>query len=148
MDLHPYIAWFDAHPLEARAIAPDVLLLFSAVEALLIAFFFVAWSKAARRARALSLAKAALDADLAEVSQALEKEIMWRLAGEAPGVQVLEPGIGLTPKPPRELQELLAKENFDPNPTTAKIALSPQPGGVGPASAVDSVGIEMSAETR
>lgn len=108
----------------ARAIPPDVLLLVSAVEALLLAFFFVAWSKAARRARALALEKAGLDADLAEVIKALEKEIMWRLAGEAPGVQVVEPANGLKPKPPRELQELLAKENFDPNPTTAKIAMT------------------------
>jgi len=148
MDLQPYLAWFDAHLTAARAIAPDLLLLVSAVEALIIAFFFVAWSKAVRRVRALARAKVGLDADLGEVSKALEKEIMWRLAAEAPGVRVMETGSGLTPKPPRELQELLAKENFDPNPTTAKIAPDPQPGGIGLASAVDSLGIETSAEMR
>jgi hypothetical protein len=120
MNLQPHLEWFDAQLVAARAVSPDVLLAVSAIEALLLAFFFAAWSRAARRARALGLANAGLDADVAAVSKALEKEIMWRLAGEAPGAKVVKSANSMTAKPPRELQELLAKESFDPTPTIAE----------------------------
>ena len=120
MNLQPHLEWIDMLLLAARAVSPDVLLAVSAIEALLLASFFAAWSRAARRAHALRLANAGLNADVAAVSKALEKEIMWRLAGEAPGAKVVKSANSMTAMPPRELQELLAKESFDPTPTIAE----------------------------
>lgn len=121
MDLQPYIAWLGARLLRA-AIAPDVTSYASAVAALFLAFFFIAWRTAARRACALTLVTAGLEADLLALRTALEKEIMWRMAGEAALAQTAKPASSLKPKPPRELQELIAKEHFDSNPTAATFA--------------------------
>jgi hypothetical protein len=93
------------------------LLILGAVEAIVLAMSFTAWRREARRSNALRLEKIGREADLAAVSKALQNEIMWRLAGENPHDRGIEPANSLKSRPARELQELIAKHNFETSTT-------------------------------
>ena len=65
-----------------------------------------------RRARALASENVGLEAKLAIAQMSLEYEEKLRVALEAAHVRTVSASSALESKPPRELQELLAKESL------------------------------------
>jgi hypothetical protein len=72
----------------------------------------IGWIWAIREARALRTANSALRDDLSEVTKALEHEMKWRFATEAFQDRVAAEAGDLAAKSTRELQKILAGENF------------------------------------
>jgi hypothetical protein len=81
--------------------------------AALLIICIVGWVRSAGRARVLKSANEELKRDLAEVAKALENEMKWRFATEAFNEQIAAAN-DIAAKSTRELQQLLAAENFTP----------------------------------
>jgi hypothetical protein len=90
-DLGPYLEWLEAHMNAARAVSPDALLTAVAVAALLIVLLFVAWWRAARRARSARQMVARLEGDLGAARSSLEDEVKWRIGAEKFAAQPKRP---------------------------------------------------------
>jgi hypothetical protein len=112
MYLGPYILRLHAQLKDAFAAAPDKLFLMVPMAALLV-FCAVGWVRLARRTRTLNAANDELKRDLAEVAKALENELKWRFATEAFNDQIAAAANDIAAKSTRELQQLLAAENFN-----------------------------------
>jgi len=82
MDLGPYLAGLEARSNAARSVSPDALLVAIVASAVLIALLFIAWRRAARRARLATQAAAQLESDLAIARSSLEDEVKWRIGAE------------------------------------------------------------------
>jgi hypothetical protein len=120
MDLKSSLDWLETYVAVARDIPPSNLLLFCSFAAVLLAIVFTLWKGAARRARALTQENAGLQVDLVMTWTSMEYERKRRLASLSWGTEIAGSSGGLDPKPPRELQDLLAKENF--RSTTGTVA--------------------------
>ena len=82
MNLEPYLAWLELRLNAARSLSPDALLVAIAASVLLIVLLFIAWRRAARRARLTTQAAAQLEGDLAVARSSLEDEVTWRIGAE------------------------------------------------------------------
>jgi len=80
--LEPYLTRLEEYLGAVLTIPRNLLIASNAVAVLLLAAFFVAWIRAARRARASERAEAIMGNDLEETRAALESEIKWRRAAE------------------------------------------------------------------
>jgi hypothetical protein len=111
MDLTSSLGWLETYLAAALVIPSSNLLLFScAAAALLLAILFVKWAGAAHRARVLAFENERLQVDLVIARTSMEYERKRRLASTSAGTEVVASPIER--RPPRELQELLAKEHF------------------------------------
>ena len=115
MQFAPNLERFGAN-IQAIASSPEILLLFNVVAIVLLVAMFVAWRRALAREQALVRANAGLDVDIAVVQTCLESEMKQRLVRRAADPQKsASAAIGAKP---RELLEILSKENFSAHKTS------------------------------
>ena len=112
MDLKSSLGGLQSFLAAIHNIRPLGLQLFCVVAAIFLSIFFVRWRSAVRRARALASENVGLEAKLAIAQMSLEYEEKLRVALEAAYVRTVSASSALESKPPRELQELLAKESL------------------------------------
>jgi hypothetical protein len=112
MDLKSSLGALQSFLAAIHNIRPLGLQLFCVVAAIFISIFFVRWRNAVRQARALANENVGLEGKLAIAQMSLEYEGKLRVALEAACVRTVSSSSALESKPPRELQELLAKENL------------------------------------
>jgi len=87
----PYLAWLEARLNAVRAVSTDALLIAVLVAAFLIVLLFVAWRKAARRARLTTQTVARLEGDLNVARSSLDEEVKWRIGAERFAAQPKRP---------------------------------------------------------
>lgn len=111
MDFTSSLGWLETY-LAAGLVIPssNFLLLSCAAAALLLAILLVKWAGAARRVRVLAFENEGLQVELVIARTSMEYERKRRLASTSAGMELAASPIER--RPPRELQELLAKEHF------------------------------------
>ena len=130
MDVAFDLAQLDETLDAARTIPTDALLLISATALVLLAMAAVsrinailARRRAMRGFQALEAENERLAVELVTARRALDAERQWRLAAEKVVTDAAKATSRIEPLPPRELHELLERENLDPIQPAPKGAL-------------------------